>query len=178
MSSEERAAAQRQIAERLLASPLYREARCIYTYISVKGEVDTASLITSALMDGKRVAAPRVRGRHTMDFYFIKSRADLQPGFMGIPEPGPWCPKAPSPSADALMVMPGVAFDRTGARIGYGGGYYDAYLKDNRKCRRIAPAYAFQIAESIPTEEQDVSVEFIFTEKEMITCTTDCPRIL
>ncbi len=172
---EERSASQRKITDNIIGSFLYEEARCIYTYVSVKSEADTVPIIKRALMQGKRVAAPRVRGRHTMEFYFIRSLADLQPGFHGIPEPGPWCPKAPPPEEDALVIMPGVAFDRSGARIGYGGGYYDAYLENNEKCRRIAPAFSLQIAGEIPMQEHDIRAEFIFTEKELIRCGQNCP---
>ena len=96
--------------------------------------------------------------------------ADLRPGVFGIPEPGPWCPKAPYPAEDILVVMPGIAFDRTGARLGYGGGFYDAYLGKDTGCILAALAFSGQIADEIPVEEHDIRVGYIFTEKEMITC--------
>ena len=176
MPAGERDDARKKIVEGILESSLYKQARCVYTYVSVKDEADTLSVIKESFLQGKRVAVPRVRGKRIMEFYFIRSLADLQPGFRGIPEPGPWCPKAPYPGEDTLMVMPGLAFDRSGARIGYGGGYYDVYLEKHRQCRRVAPAFSCQIVEEIPAGEQDVPVEFIFTEKELIVCGQDFRR--
>ena len=68
------------------------------------------------------------------------------------------------------MVMPGTAFDRAGARIGYGGGFYDAYLEKDTGCTRAALAFSCQIADELPADAHDVRVRYIFTEKEMITC--------
>ena len=111
-----------RIAERLFNEPVYQDARFIYCYASFKDEADTLRIIEESLRRGKRVALPRVRGKRRMEFCFIKSPADLKPGFMGIKEPGPWCPKAPAPMAHTIVLMPGLAFDRSGGRTGYGGG--------------------------------------------------------
>lgn len=175
--SDEKSVSDRMITERILESTFYQEARCVYSYVSVGNEADTLSLIRTALHDGKRVAAPRVRGKHRMEFYFIKSLADLVSGFHGIPEPGPWCPKAPYPGKDVLMCIPGTAFDRSGRRIGYGGGYYDTYLEKCHECRRTALAYSFQIVEEIPAESHDMDMQYIFTEKELIICRQDYQEI-
>lgn len=168
--AEERQSAEEKIADRLLGSSLFSEAGCVYIYVSRKDEADTRQIISEALRRKKRVAAPRVRGKHMMEFCYIRSMADLRPGVFGIPEPGPWCPKAPHPAEDILVVMPGVAFDRTGARLGYGGGFYDAYLGKDTGCILAALAFSGQIADEIPVEEHDIRVGYIFTEKEMITC--------
>lgn len=167
---EDRRAGQAAIADRLLASSLFRDARCIYIYISLKNEVDTLAIIAEAFRQKKRVAAPRVCGKHTMEFYFIKSMADLSIGHMGIREPGPWCPKAPFPQQDVLMVVPGTAFDQTGIRLGYGGGFYDTYLGEHAQCCTAGLAFSCQIAKQLPEDSHDVRIRYIFTEKEMITC--------
>lgn len=168
--AEERKNAEEKIADRVLESSLFRDSRCIYIYVSFRDEADTRRIIGEALRQKKRVAAPRVRGKHMMEFCFVKSMADLRPGVFGIPEPGPWCPKAPHPGEDILMIMPGTAFDRSGTRIGYGGGFYDAYLGKDTRCTCAALAFSGQIAEELPADEHDVRVRYIFTEKEMITC--------
>ena len=170
ISSTERKAAEGRIADRLIESSLFRDAHCIYIYVSFRDEADTRRIIGEALRQRKRVAAPRVRGKHMMEFCFVRSMADLRPGVFGIPEPGPWCPKAPHPGEDVLVVMPGTAFDRAGARIGYGGGFYDAYLEKDTGCTRAALAFSCQIADELPADAHDVRVRYIFTEKEMITC--------
>ena len=103
--------------------------------------------------------------------------ADLSPGYKGIPEPGPWCRKAPVPFEETLVIVPGIAFDRSGGRIGYGGGYYDTYLAGKTKCIKAAAAYSMQITEQIPTEPSDVKMDLIITEKELIVCSQDCREI-
>lgn len=168
--AEERKKAEERIVARLIESSLFRDSRCIYIYVSFRDEADTRRIIVEALRQKKRVAAPRVRGKHMMEFCFVKSMADLRPGVFGIPEPGPWCPKAPHPGEDILMVMPGIAFDRTGTRIGYGGGFYDAYLEKDVKCTCAALAFSGQITEELPADSHDVRVRYIFTDREMITC--------
>lgn len=134
-------------------------------------------IIEEALRNGKRVALPRVRGKRGMEFCFIKSPADLKPGFMGIKEPGPWCPKAPAPFKDSVVVMPGIAFDRNGTRAGYGGGYYDTYLEGHSECIKAALAYSVQIAPEIPAAPADIKVDMIVTEEELIICSQDFREI-
>ena len=112
-----------------------------------------------------------------MEFCFIKSPADLKPGFMGIKEPGPWCPKAPAPFKDSLVLMPGIAFNRNGTRAGYGGGYYDTYLEGHSECIKAALAYSVQIAPEIPAAPTDIKVDMIVTEEELIICSQDFREI-
>ena len=135
-----------------------------------------AGIIEVSLRRGKKVAVPRIVGRRRMEFFFIKSRADLRPGAWNIPEPGPWCAKAPLPDEETLVILPGAAFDRSGARIGYGGGFYDAYLAGNDRCRKAALAFDTQCMEQIPVDEYDVRAEMIITEKELIKCSQDYPE--
>ena len=172
----ERRAADKEIAERLIREEFYKNARCIYCYASFRDEAGTTEIIEESLKQGKRVAAPRVVGRRGMEFFFIKSRADLRPGTWNIPEPGPWCAKAPLPDEETLVILPGAAFDRSGARIGYGGGFYDAYLDGNDRCIRAALAFDAQLVEKVPAEEHDVRAEYIITEKELIRCSQDYPE--
>ncbi len=177
ISPDVRKEADERIADRLFSEPAYREARFIYCYASLEDEADTHRIIEEALRQGKRVALPRVRGKHRMEFCFIKSPADLRPGFLGIREPGPWCPKAPAPHSETMVLVPGVAFDRNGGRIGYGGGYYDAYLSGHAQCIKAALAYSAQITAEVPAEPEDVNVDMIITEKELIVCHQDCREI-
>lgn len=158
------------IAKRLFDEPSYRDARFIYCYDSFKDEAGTAAVIEESLRRGKKVALPRVCGNRKMEFFLIKSPADAATGFAGIKEPGQWCPKAPVPHEDTLILLPGVAFDRSGARIGYGGGYYDTYLADKPECVKAALAYSVQIAPEIPLAPDDIKADMIVTEKELIVC--------
>ena len=156
----DRRAAERVILERLVQENFYADA----------------GIIEESLKQGKRVAAPRVVGRRRMEFFFIKSRADLRPGAWNIPEPGPWCAKAPLPDEKSLVILPGAAFDRSGARIGYGRGFYDAYLKGNDRCRKAALAFDVQCVDKIPAEAHDIRADYIITEKELIICSQDYPE--
>ena len=174
---EKRKSEDEMIAKRLFDCAFYQNARFIYCYASLKDEAGTNMIIEEALRNGKRVALPRVRGKRRMEFCFIKSPADLKPGFMGIKEPGPWCPKAPAPFKDTLVLMPGIAFDRNGARAGYGGGYYDTYLEGHAECIKAALAYSVQIAPEIPAAPADIKVDMIVTEKELIICSQDFREI-
>ena len=177
MAEEEMERAGEGVTDRILSSRSYEDVRFLYCYVSYGSEVDTRRLIEESLKRGKRVAVPRVRGRYRMDFCFIRSMADLSPGYKGIPEPGPWCRKAPVPFEETLVIVPGIAFDRSGGRIGYGGGYYDTYLAGKTKCIKAAAAYSMQITEQIPTEPSDVKMDLIITEKELIVCSQDCREI-
>lgn len=169
-------AAEQAVLERLTKEDFYKNARCIYCYASFRDEMGTTGIIEESLRQGKRVAVPRVVGRRGMEFFFIKSRADLRPGTWNIPEPGPWCAKAPLPDEESLVILPGAAFDRSGARIGYGGGFYDTYLKGNNRCRKAALAFDVQCVDKIPSEEHDIRADFIITEKELIICPQDYPE--
>lgn len=175
--SETRKHADNQIAERLFNRPEYRDARIIYCYMSFKDEADTASIIDESLRLGKQVALPRVSGKRKMEFFFISGQKDLVTGFMGIKEPAGYCLEASAPSEDALVLLPGLAFDRSGARLGYGGGFYDTYLAKHAGCKKAALAYSAQIAPEIPTEPVDVKTDMIITEKELIICSQDFREI-
>lgn len=175
--SETRKHADSQIAERLFNRPEYRDARIIYCYMSFKDEADTASIIDESFRLGKQVALPRVSGKRKMEFFFISGQKDLVTGFMGIKEPAGYCLEASAPSEDALVLLPGLAFDRSGARLGYGGGFYDTYLAKHAGCKKAALAYSAQIAPEIPTESVDVKTDMIITEKELIICSQDFREI-
>lgn len=166
--------ADEQIRKRLLALQQYQNASAIYCYVSVKDEVDTHEIIRKSLEKGLKVAVPRITGRGRMEFYFIQSPDDLVPGKWSIPEPGEWCIKAPHPEQDTMVIMPGVAFDRSGNRIGYGGGYYDRYLEKCPKCMRIALAFSCQCIENIICDRYDVRADIIITEEGMIVCQANC----
>ena len=163
----ERRAAEKEIAERLIREDFYKNARCIYCYASFRDEAGTTEIIEESLKQGKRVAAPRVVGRRGMEFFFIKSRADLRPGTWNIPEPGPWCAKAPLPDEETLVILPGAAFDRSGARIGYGGGFYDRFLSLPH-VYKVGVCYEYQILEKIPSEPHDVRLDALVTDAGVI----------
>lgn len=158
------AASSKQILDYVCSLPEYQKAECVYGYIDYNHEVRTWDIMEQAMKDGKRVAAPLVADdKITMDFFYITSRDDLEPGYFGIMEPKKNLPIADE--KDAFFLMPGVAFDRTHHRVGYGGGFYDRYLERNPELFTVAVAYEIQMFDEVPFEEFDRKPEVIITEK-------------
>ena len=153
------------MAERILAADFWRNAGEIWLFISKEGETDTSLLMRKALSEGRRIAAPRVHGSG-MDFYYIRGCQDLRKGSFGIYEPGPDCLKAED--SCALILMPGLAYDISRSRIGWGGGYYDRYLSGHPTHPTCAPAFDFSVFPKIPTGEHDIRPDMIITERRCI----------
>ena len=152
------------IRQKIFSLNEYKTCRLLLSYASYRNETDTSYIIQKALSDGKEVALPKIEGRR-MVFYKIQSPDDLKPGTMGIPEP----PKGRTADGEeALMIMPGIAFDRQLHRIGYGGGFYDRYLSVHTNLFCIAIAYSFQVLGSVPFEETDIRPQMLVTEQEII----------
>lgn len=154
----------REITRRVTELSEFQEAGRILVYADYNHEVMTRFLTEEAWKAGKAVAVPKVEGKD-MFFYRLTDFGQLKPGYFGIPEPEEgeivsW--------EDALMIMPGVAFDRSGHRVGYGGGFYDRFLEKHPGIRRVAVAFDFQIFPAVPSEPTDISPEIIVTEKEVL----------
>ena len=137
----------REIAARMAALPEFRNAQRILAYADYNHEVMTGFMIEEAWKQGK---------------------AQLEKGYFGIPEPAhgeivQW--------EDAMMIMPGVAFDPQNHRVGYGGGFYDRFLEKHPMIKRVAVAFEFQILPSVPTEPTDISPELIVTENTIYSLT-------
>lgn len=151
----------RLIYEKVVTHPFFLETDAIYCYVDYRREVGTRSIIKHAWNTDKKVAVPKVDG-DTMEFYYVESFEDLQEGFKGIPEP---TPKQLACDENVLVIMPGVAFDATGNRIGYGKGYYDKYLRLHPNYKTIAIAFELQMVDSIPAERYDICPNMIITEE-------------
>ena len=154
----------RQITDRVISLPVFRRADQILVYADYNHEVITRYLIEEAWKAGKEVAVPKVVGKD-MIFYKLNDFSQLEPGYFGIPEPVrgeivEW--------PQALMIMPGVAFDRKNHRVGYGGGFYDRYLEKHPLIQRVAIAFSFQMFPEVPTEPTDICPQILVTETE--TC--------
>lgn len=163
MTRAERFEKSMRIFEQLITVPEFKRADRIYTYVSMDNEIDTIMLIDYSLSLEKRVFVPRVSGRD-MEFYEISDISELSPGYMGIYEPD-INGKEPDYSRTGFMCMPGLAFDKSYNRIGYGGGFYDRYLSVENKLYKAALAYEAQLLESIPAQDGDVRPDMIVTEE-------------
>lgn len=142
----------------VLESSFYKEADWVYTYISFDSEMDTRDLICDMLKDGKHVAVPKIQG-DKMEFHEIHSLSECRPGVWGIPEPV----MEACVTESGLMLMPGLAFDKEGRRLGYGAGYYDKYLALHPGHYCCGLAYKEQVIEKVPANEYDISIHYLFT---------------
>ncbi len=153
-----------------------KDCHSIHCYISFRSEVDTRSFIELELQDGIRVTVPiveRIGELPLLAHTEIRSLADLVPGPFGVEEPAERIPAALE-NVD-VVIIPLVAFDRHGARLGYGRGFYDRFLRTlPRTVERIGLAFSIQEAEHIPTLTHDEPLDTIITEQEIIHTNTPC----
>ena len=145
---------------RVINHPFFMNADTIYCYVDYMHEVKTRSIIQYAWKQGKRVAVPKIVNDQ-MIFCFIEAFEDLKDGYRGIPEPTD-CKIANSDSP--LVIMPGVAFDKSRNRIGYGKGFYDKFLALHPNFHTIALGFDVQIVDKIPSNLDDIQPEILITE--------------
>lgn len=158
MTEEQIISASHKLCELFCACEQYQKAATIYGYLPYNQEVRTTAILERALQDGKRVAVPKVCGDE-MKFIYLEDLSQVEKGYAGIPEPIGDGPVAEDTTA--LVLMPGLAFDREGHRIGYGGGFYDKFLAGEPNHPTVALCYAFQMVEKIEPEEYDIPVDCV-----------------
>jgi 5-formyltetrahydrofolate cyclo-ligase len=153
---------------------VYQQARTVLGYLNFGAELAAELLVRQALADGKRVLLPRVnRASRHLDLYQVRDLVhDVAPGLWGIREPIMGrCAKEDAPGTVDFVLLPGVAFTREGARLGYGGGFYDRLLaRMPDRPALVAGAFALQVVKEIPQESTDRKVEWLVTEHETIRC--------
>ncbi len=164
-----RAAASRDVIQRIAALPEWEAAAVVSAFVGVGSEVETVPLIERALAAGKRVAVPWVSGRE-LRLFDLRDLRDLAPAPFGLLEPARELRADPSRLIEAaavdLFVVPGLAFDRAGGRLGHGRGYYDGLLAGARPAAFfVAAAFECQLVEAVPMETRDVAVHAIATER-------------
>lgn len=151
------------LREQFLTLREYKECSQLILYAAFNQEVNTLPLIRQALLDGKKVALPRVM-KEDIEFYYITSITDLEESSFGIPEPEPVAMLQLEKDSN-LILVPGLAFDKKGNRIGYGKSFYDRYFKAHKESfLKICFAYDFQVYEEIPFEAHDVKIDILITE--------------
>ncbi|SHJ74677.1 5-formyltetrahydrofolate cyclo-ligase [Clostridium cavendishii DSM 21758] len=156
-----------KIAESFLKSAYFKECKTIFMYVSMEDEVETKEILKKALELGKHIYVPKVENtQKVMKALRINSLLDLnESGVFGILEPSIDNEELKE-EADIILV-PGLAFDLSGGRLGYGGGFYDKFLKNSKSSKRIALCYDFQIVDEVPMEEFDEKIDFIITENKV-----------
>lgn len=156
------------ILSKILSLDEYKKTEILFTYVSLKDEVDTFALISAALKSGKRVAVPRcIEGKPLMEFFFIHSRSELGRGSYGVLEPDR-NPQRLCTCRNGLCILPGLSFDRDGTRLGYGKGYYDRFLQ---KFDGDTAGVCFSPLLSnrpLPTGRFDVPANIVVTDREII----------
>jgi len=181
LSAAEQAEHARAAVERLLALPVFEEARgraasgagaCLCGYVAIRGELDPAAALAAARAADLAVALPRVdvAWPPRLRFHHIRGQADLADGPYGLTEPLPSCPEIAVEDI-AILLVPGLAFDAAGGRVGYGGGYYDdagRRLRESGRGLLIGFAHDFQIVERCPSDERDVAVDVVVTERRVL----------
>ena len=158
MTEEQIVEKSEKLATLFAASQAYKDAKTIYGYLPYNQEVRTVSMLQRALDEGKKVAVPKCYGDE-MRFIYLDDLSKVEKGYCGIPEP-----IADEPIADdktALVLMPGLAFDPQGHRMGYGGGFYDKFLAAEPNHPTLALCYDFQMLPHLDTEDHDIPVDTV-----------------
>lgn len=162
-----------EATQRLITLPAYKKAKTVFTYLAYKNELNTNALIQNAWQQGKTIVVPICQKKDkTLLLSRLNSFNDLVVGNYNIFEPKQTHIDPISTDELDLVILPGLAFDLEGNRLGYGGGFIDRFLPTLAPtCTKIALAYDFQILPIIPTQEHDIPVDIIVTDKDIYPVT-------
>lgn len=159
-----------KITETLTQLPEYRKARVIASYVDKGNEVQTRPLIRKALASRKKVLVPIVnKERRNLDFSEIKSLDELVPGAFDIPEPKPDLRRLTDLETMEVVLVPGIAWDFDGYRVGWGKGYFDTVLKRlPDKSLAVGLAFDLQVVDRVPRAQFDLPVDMVVTETKVV----------
>lgn len=162
LTDEYRLAADAAIRRAVLESDLWRDARSVFAYVSMRTEPDTRALLDDALSAGKALYVPLCRADGTMEAVRIHATAELRPGLRDIPEPPADAERLGDRPLD-LALVPCVSVTRDGYRLGHGAGYYDRFLAGH-PCRTLCLCYEELLSATVPTDGHDVRMDAVATE--------------
>jgi len=151
-----------RICEHILSSDLYQNANIVYFFYPLGSEASLLSLFYETIKLGKKAAFPKITGQE-MNFFETKDISQLKEGYFHVMEPDETQPLLTE--SDPLILTPGLVFDKSGVRYGYGKGFYDKYFVCYPRAKRIGVAFELQIADCLKADTHDKLVEHIFTEK-------------
>ena len=171
LSIEYRQQASRKMQAELTRLPCYQAAEYIMLYMAMQDEVQLDELIAMVLKDGKKAVIPLVTGAGLMEAVELSDMADLVPDKYGIKTVSEEKRRLIAPDKIDLIIVPGVAFDKAGHRLGMGGGFYDRFMLRASRAVRAALAYDCQLLVAVPAEVHDLTVDYIITEKQNIALT-------
>lgn len=165
-SLENREYLSNMIAEGFLSSQLYREAEALLLYYSVGSEASTERIISTALCENKKVALPVcIDTDGIMEFYFINDLSDTEAGMYGIKAPKSTCEKY-TEHKNSLCLVPALAFDTRGYRLGYGKGYYDRFL-DKFDGVSVGICFEAMLEDILPTDKFDKRTDYLITDEKI-----------
>lgn len=167
LPADYRAMADASIRRHILESAEYANAQTVFAYLGVGWEIDTRPLLEQILRDRKRLCLPLCTGPHEMAICVVRSLDELSPGAYGIPEPSKKAITLKPDEID-LALVPCVAADRKGRRLGQGGGYYDAFLATYRGTAFLLSREA-AVLEAVPVENHDFPLPFLVTETKIFS---------
>ena len=172
ISQEERIKKSKKIKERLFSTEYDKNAYFIFTFISTQEEVDTHNIIRKSLEKGKRIGVPITlpKEKKLLVSEIKNMDEELEMGFYDILTPKKEYIREIPPEEIDIVLVPGLIFREDGFRIGYGGGYYDRFLRNVKDVVKIGLCYEMQLYEDIPIASHDVPVDYIITEKRIIDC--------
>lgn len=158
-----------EIQYNIFSLPQYNDCKALFTFINYGKEVVTKNIIKDALKKGKNVAVPYMTGKpHEMVFLKIDGLDNLVENKYGILEPVFNEEDIVNSDESTFIIVPALVLDNNKNRMGYGGGFYDKYLSENKYLCSVGVAYDFQIVENVPTEENDVPLDIIVTNRGIV----------
>ncbi|MCH5320966.1 MAG: 5-formyltetrahydrofolate cyclo-ligase [Eubacterium sp.] len=158
-----------RICTNLINCDVYNKAKTVLFYAALDDEINVDKCIENALISGKMVALPAcLDSVGNMKYYFINSLADLKTGFFGLREPDTEICQEVTDFKDSICIVPAIAFDKQGYRLGYGKGYYDRFLQ-NFSFISVGLCYNEFVKDSLPIGEYDVPVNYIITENDIFS---------
>lgn len=172
-AAEVRAESSKLICENLFKFPLFTESKTVMFFVSFRSEVETLPMIEGAIAAGMRVVVPvtQLENGTLLPSLLLNCEDDLVSGTYGVLEPKPEAVRPIDSLEIDMVMMPGAAFDRSGGRIGYGGGFYDRFIENLRPDVVLAAlAFDFQVVDSVPTEAHDRKIHYVITDREIIDC--------
>lgn len=153
------------IRRKLTRLKIFRRAEVLCAFVGLPSEVSTKEIIREALYQKKSVCVPKVADGKCIELYQIENiKRDLKPGTFGIEEP--WgAKKKVDPATVDLILVPGIAFNLSGKRLGRGSGYYDRFLKQAKRAKRVGLAFSEQLSRNIPVDTHDLLMDQVITDK-------------
>ena len=162
LSAEEKSLLESRISAVLSSTMVYKCCSQILLYASMTDEISTWDIAKKALADGKKLLYPKCEGDHEMNFYYVSSPDELTPGMFGIPEPSD--KELYRPANGDICIVPGLAYDKFGYRLGYGRGFYDRFLSEFGGVT-VGLCYSSFIESGLPRGKYDIKTDVLLTEK-------------